>query len=177
MRLETMRKEIMTNTDEQSIDAFATSLKNLTPLEIRSKIAQLDSAMKQAKGSLGKDPFTLVHSFVPGMYCREIFAPKGMLIVTQLHKTEHFVFMLRGEVSIISEEGLQSRIKAPCMMISKVGAKRVVFTHEDTTWINVHANPTDLNDIKELEDIMIAKSYAELGLEEPSVTGGVKCLG
>lgn len=140
--------------------------KEQTPLEIRRKVLRLETAINLKKENLGPDPFPLKHTFVPGIYAREISAPAGMLIVTKLHKTEHFVFMLKGDVSILSEEGVK-RVKAPCMMVSPVGAKRAVYTHEDTVWINIHANPEDVTDLVKLESNIIAKDYKELGLADP----------
>lgn len=142
--------------------------KEQTPAQIREKIIRLESAINSKSESLGEDPFPLTHTFTPGIYCREVAAPKGMLIVTKIHKTEHPIFMLKGEVSILTEEGVK-RVKAPCMMISPIGVKRVVYTHEDTVWINVHANPSDTADLVKIEDALIAKSYDELELTETEV--------
>ena len=137
----------------------------LKPEEVRAKILRLEASMSKEEGSLGEDPFPLVHTFTPGIYCREIHAPAGMLIITKLHKTEHPVFMLKGEVSILTETGV-TRLVAPCMMVSAAGVKRVVYTHEDTVWINVHANPENIEDLEALEDKIIAKNYAELEAAE-----------
>lgn len=150
------------------ISTLATADEKQTPLQIREKIARLEGALNQTEGHLGPDPFPLKHHFAPGLYGREIIAPKGMLIVTKLHKTEHFVFLLKGDVSILSEEGVK-RVTGPCMMVSPVGAKRAVYTHKDTVWINVHVNPSDTKDLEKLEDELIAKNYDELELTEAEV--------
>ena len=136
---------------------------DLIPVDIKNKIMEIESAMRKSDVSLGEDPFPLKHTFTPGIYCREINVPCGMLVVTKIHKTEHVVFLLKGDVSILSEMGI-SRIKAPYYMISPVGAKRVVYTHEDTVWVNIHANPENSLDIKELENKIIAKDYKEVEL-------------
>lgn len=135
--------------------------------ERRAKISRLEEAMTAREDNLGEDPFPLTHSFAPGLYAREIFAPAGMLIVTKLHKQEHFIFMLSGDVSVLSEYGVE-RIKGPCMFKSPVGAKRAVYTHKDTVWVNVHHNPENSTDMFELEKNLIAENYAELGLEDPA---------
>lgn len=85
--------------------------------------------------------------------------------MTKFHKTEHPVFMLRGDVSILTDRGVE-RVKGPCMMVSPAGVKRVVYTHEDTVWINVHANPEDTTDLEEIEKGIIASGYDELALTE-----------
>ena len=130
----------------------------------REGVAQLEKDMAKIEGHLGPDPFPLKHSFAPGLYAREIIAPQGMLIVTRIHRTEHFVFILKGEVSVLTESGVE-RLQAPCMIRSKVGAKRVIYTHEETVWVNVYANGTDTEDKTELEGMIFAKSYD--GIELP----------
>lgn len=132
-------------------------------IRFRKGVAQLEADMAQIDGHLGPDPFPLKHSFAPGLYAREIIAPQGMLIVTRIHKTEHFVFILKGRVSVLTETGIE-RLQAPCMIRSKVGAKRVIYTHEETVWVNVYANSTDSEDMAELEGMVFAKSYDDIEL-------------
>ena len=136
---------------------------SLIPVDIRNKIMEIESAMIKSGVCLGEDPFPLKHTFVPGVYCREINVPRGMLVVTKIHKTERIVFLLKGDVSIMSEHGI-ARVQAPYYMVSPVGTKRVVYTHEDTVWVNIHANPENSLDLKELEDKIIAKDYKEVEL-------------
>lgn len=139
-------------------------------LKTREMIAKLEHAIKHTPGSLSADAFPIEHTFTDGLYARKIIVPAGMLIVTKLHKTEHLIFMLKGKVSVFSEQGgLEKCIQAPCMFISPAGAKRVVFIHEDTEWINVHANNDNTRDLEKLEHKIIAKNYSELGLTEPFV--------
>ena len=101
-----------------------------------------------------------------GLYARQVTCPAGAIIVTKLHKTEHFIFMLKGRVRVVTENGPQE-IVAPCMFRNPVGAKRAVHVLEDTVWVNVMANPDDLTDMDAIEDRYIAKSYSELGMVEP----------
>ena len=138
----------------------------MSDISTRSKIVALEDAIKARPDSLGEDPFPLEHSFAPGLYARQVTCPAGAIIVTKLHKTEHFIFMLRGRVQVVTEEGAKE-IVAPCMFKSPVGAKRAVHILEETVWINVMANPDNLTDMDDIEDRYIAKSYTELGLEEP----------
>ena len=86
--------------------------------------------------------------------------------MTKLHKTEHFIFMLKGRVQVVTEEGAKE-IVAPCMFRSPIGVKRAVHILEETVWVNVMANPDDLTDMDAIEDRYIAKNYSELGLKEP----------
>lgn len=141
-------------------------IKPIDNIQTRSKIAQLEEAIKAEPGSLGEDPFPLEHSFAPGLYARQVTCPAGAVIVTKLHKTEHFIFMLKGRVQVVTEDG-PVEIVAPCMFRNPIGVKRAVHVLEETVWVNVMANPDDLTDMDAIEDRYIAKSYTELGLEEP----------
>jgi len=110
----------------------------------------------------------LKHSFAEGIYCREIFIPQGMLLIGKIHKHSHPVFIMKGDITVVSEEGVR-RIKAPAYLISKEGIKRVGYAHEDTVWVNIHA--TRETDIEKIEEEIILKSYDEIDMEVR------KCLG
>ena len=70
------------------------------------------------------------HSFADGCYIREIFNPAGELIVTAIHKKEHPFFLMQGEMSILTEDGIK-HLKAPHHGITKPGTKRIIYTHTD----------------------------------------------
>lgn len=105
------------------------------------------------------DKCPLTHKYAPGVYVREIFIPKGMVVVGKIHKHDHPNFLMKGEVIVYTEFGGTERLKAPLSMISKAGTKRVVAALEDTVWITVHA--TCETDLEKIEDHVIAKSYEE----------------
>lgn len=103
----------------------------------------------------------LKHSFAEGVYVREIFIPAGMFLVGKIHKHCHPNFLMSGKVSVFTEEEGQQTLEGPLSMISKAGTKRAVYAHTDTVWITVHVNPTDTQDLDELEEIVIAKDFNE----------------
>lgn len=128
--------------------------------EMITRMLEVEEAIGSMPGAkFGDDACPLKHTFADGLYIREMRAPKGMLNVSKLHKTTHPYFILEGEFSVLTEKGLV-RIKAPFMGITKAGTKRVVYFHEDTTWITVHA--TEETDLEKIENELIAKSYEEL---------------
>lgn len=130
---------------------------------IRNEILNFETDMMNAKGvEFGdNENCPLTHSFSDGMYVREIAIPKGRLIVGKIHKHDHPNFLLKGEVTVVTESEGRKRIKAPCSMISTAGTKRIVYTHEDTVWATVHSNPDNYTDLSKLEEIVIAKNYDE----------------
>lgn len=130
---------------------------------IRANIVALESAMRayNTEHGLPEPDCPLIHAFAPGAYGRQIFIPKDTLVVGKIHKHAHLNFLMKGKVSVATEEG-PVLLEGPLMMVSKAGTKRVVYTHEDTVWATVHL--TDKTDLEQIEDEIIAKSYDELDL-------------
>jgi len=98
----------------------------------------------------------LKHTFADGLYIREIFMPKGQIISTGIHKKEHPYFVLKGDISVLRDEGIK-RIKAPYNGITKPGTKRLIYMHEDSVWITVHA--TDKSKVEDVLNDVIAKDF------------------
>lgn len=138
----------------------------MTDIATRSKIIQLEEALKARPDSLGPDPFPLEHFFAPGLYARQVTCPAGAVIVTKLHKTEHFIFMLKGRVQVVTEDG-PVEIVGPCMFRNPVGVKRAVHVLEETVWVNIHHNPENIEDLGKLESEFIAEDYSALEAIEP----------
>ena len=99
------------------------------------------------------------HTFCKHQYVREIFNPAGEMLITKIHKVEHPFFLMKGEMSILSEEG-EMRISAPYYGVTPVGTKRVIMAHTDCTFVTVH--PTDKTNLEEIEKELIATEYTEL---------------
>jgi hypothetical protein len=97
----------------------------------------------------------LTHRFTPGLYVREIFMPKGTLVISKIHKTEHPYVVLKGHAAVLTEDGTVQQIKAPFIGITKAGTRRVLFVHEDCVWATFH--PTDLTDPAAIEEQIIEK--------------------
>ena len=102
------------------------------------------------------------HSFADGCYIREIFNPAGELLVTAIHKKEHAFFLMQGEMSILTEDGIK-HLKAPHHGITKPGTKRIIYTHSDCVFVTVHA--TNETDVAKIEEQVIAKDF-----QDPSIT-------
>lgn len=141
--------------------------------DIRKDILALEDKMRTIPGAFvgDTDNCPLKHSFADGVYVREIFIPKGTLIVGKLHKHAHPNFLMKGEVSVLTEEGPR-RLKAPLSMISPSGTKRVVYAHEDTIWITIHV--TKKKNLQKIEQEVIAKSYSELPQEKEKLLDFMK---
>jgi len=117
------------------------------------------------------DDCTLKHYFTPkdatygcSTYAREMFIPKGTLIIGKIHRHQHLNFISQGKVTVFTEFG-RKHLTAPCTFVSEVGLKRAVLAEEDTLWTTVHLTAFDSEaDLAKIEDEVIAPTYADLGL-------------
>ena len=141
----------------------------------RSSIVDFENKLRNIKGAfIGDNELCpLKHSFCDSMFVREIFIPKGTYLTGKIHKHEHPNFLLKGKVRVATEEGIEE-LTAPLSMISKAGTKRALYVVEDCTWVVVHQNPTNTQDISELEEMVIAKNYEEYDLFAKQLNGHAK---
>lgn len=100
----------------------------------------------------------LSHSFIPGGYARELTIPAGTLIVGKIHLHPCFNFVLRGEITVLTEDGVKT-ISAPAAFASEAGVKRVGLAHTDTVWTTVH--PTSETDLEALEKELTVDTFEE----------------
>ena len=100
------------------------------------------------------------HSFADGIYIREMGMKKGQLGFSAIHKHSYGFFLLSGILASSKEEGIEEFV-APCYIVSPRGAKRVVYAIEDCIITTVHANPTNTEDLSELEAINVAFNWKE----------------
>ncbi len=129
----------------------------------RRGILDLEKTMKQMDGydPEGKEICSIAHYFAPGIYAREMWMPAGCLITGKIHLTEHLNMLSQGSVSV-SNQGESILMTAPHTFVSKVGTKRAIYAHEDSTWTTIHA--TELTDPDEIEAEIIAETFEELDI-------------
>lgn len=146
-------------------------------VEMRAKVNAIEALMRNAPQA----EIPVTHHFANagtkrGVYAREIFIPKGTVLTGKIHKYEQINIMSRGEMSVLTEEGVK-RVRAPFTVVSPAGTKRIAYAHEDTVWTTIHA--TDETDLEKIEAAFIAKSDAEFleFCEAQRLPGEQKCLG
>ena len=100
----------------------------------------------------------LTHTFSDGVYAREIFMPKGHIVVGHVHKTRHLNIVSTGKARVYSE-GTITEIVAPYTFESGEGARKVLFIEEDMFWTTIHV--TDKTDVVELFDELVDKSASD----------------
>ena len=104
--------------------------------------------------------FRIENDFADQLYMRKMYMPKDCAVISAMHHTEHFWFLLKGRI-LVTTEGEQVEHIAPCYEKSLKGAKRLILSLEDSIFINVHKNPTNTRDMEDIE-----KSLYSINMEE-----------
>lgn len=94
--------------------------------------------------------------FAPNIYMRQMDTKAGTLMVTKMHKTEHFLIILKGSASVL-DNGELVHFKAPQIIKTKVGTKRVIYFHDDSSWLTAH--PTTETDLGVIEEQLIVPEH------------------
>jgi hypothetical protein len=103
-----------------------------------------------------------MHSFMGGVYIREILIPKGTLIIGKRHRHETCNILLKGTLSIFMGKHLPVKtLTGPCIFPSEPGAKKMGYAQTDAVFANIHPTyETDLEKIEE-EFIIPEEEYIE----------------
>jgi len=142
-------------------EAWEIGLEIRRRIEFREKMTELENTITEfgMQGGELHEANPVKHTFAGGCYIREIYNPANHLIVTKIHKKEHPFFLMKGSMSILTEDGIQE-IEAPYQGITKPGTKRAIYTHEECIFITVHA--TGNTSIEEVEEEVICAKYEDL---------------
>jgi hypothetical protein len=134
-------------------------------LSIKDKIEQLEESLIADSEKLGlvvgdSDMFPLKHTFVDGLYIREMSMAKGTFAIGKLQKHEHLWILLKGKLTITTISGTGDYI-GPCYVKANGGEKKAVYAHTDSVFLNVYPNKDNTTDLEEIENLWIAKNYLE----------------
>tara|TARA_R110000787_G_scaffold56053_3_gene129070 strand:- start:1380 stop:1847 length:468 start_codon:yes stop_codon:yes gene_type:complete len=106
------------------------------------------------------DKFKYKHTFADGIYVRQMTIEEGDVIMGAIHKHLHVWFLLSGNITVLTNGELKE-YQAPCTVLSEPGVKRVIYGNEESIFTNVHKNPTNTEDVRELEKQIVALNYEE----------------
>lgn len=107
----------------------------------RDAVVKLESEMRQ----MPQLDMPVNHHFADGVYVRELPIPKDAVIVGKLHKQSHVTLLTKGEVTILTQHGVE-RLSAPATFVSPAGTKRAIYAHEDSVLVTAHGSyETDLD--------------------------------
>lgn len=104
--------------------------------------------------------FPLEHTFADSIYIRQMTMNKDSLVVGAIHNHLHVWFLLSGHITVATEDESLEYL-APCHVLATPGTKRVIYANEDSVFVNVHKNPTNNQDIEELEREIVSATFEE----------------
>ena len=145
------KKEIVKNSREKilSFENALISISDGVNIEGDGKHVVTDSEIAKIK-----------HTFADGVYIRQMDMVKDSIVVGAIHKHLHVWFLLAGQITVATEDTTEDYI-APCYVVSTPGVKRVILANEDSIFVNVHKNPSNTQNIDELEKEIVALNYKE----------------
>jgi hypothetical protein len=136
---------------------------NVVQFPASKKIDSLEQYIRELPGHFvtdeeSSDHVQTYHYFTPGVYTRVLIRRAGVLIVGKRHRGSCLTILLRGQLVVTSStddvpEG--SVIEEGDLWISLPGTKRATFALEDSVLLTVHQNPTNTQDLAELERMII----------------------
>jgi hypothetical protein len=140
------------------------------PQLVRTFIRKLTNDLLALPGASNDMP--LKHTLSNGVYMREMFIPKGTLLVGKIHKLECINIVSKGDISILTETG-SGRITAGHTAVSPAGIQKVGFANEDTIFINIFR--TEEADIEKIESAIAYESFEAFdGAIAASVTNTIE---
>lgn len=121
---------------------------------MRERVFRMEKIMRESPPHV----FEVKHHFSKGLYARELFIPKGIVLTGKIHKYANLNIMSKGDLTVLTEDGMV-RIQAPFTVVSPPGTKRIAYAHEDTIWTSIHA--TEETDVAKIEAEVVAQDEAD----------------
>ncbi|MAN60801.1 MAG: hypothetical protein CMI60_02530 [Parvibaculum sp.] len=145
-----MKKEITLNKREE--------IKSLQELLINNA----DGVNIEGDGNkiVHSDNFPLKHTFADGIYVRQMDMKAGSIVVGAIHNHLHVWFLLTGHLAVATEDSIEEFV-APCYVLATPGSKRVIYAMEESIFVNIHKNPSNTENIDNLEKEIVSKTFEE----------------
>jgi hypothetical protein len=129
----------------------------------RKQVIEFEKLMQRGE----KIDVAIKDYFVDGLYAREAFIPKGVILTGMIHKYENLNIMSKGVMDVLVD-GQMQRVWAPFTTISPPGIKRIARAIEDTVWTTILR--TDLKSVDEIWKYFVTndeEEYLEFINKEP----------
>ena len=117
------------------------------------------------KNLVNNEEFPIKHNFSDQLYMREMKMKAGTFVVSAMHHTDHFWFLMTGRI-LVTTDGETVEHIAPCFEKSIKGAKRLIMCSEDCIFINIHKNPSNTRDLDEIENKLYSFTIEEYANKE-----------
>ena len=140
----------------------------LNPLaHVKPTIEQI-MGLQAAMAEYPQVELDLFHHFAAGVYARELHIPSGVGIVGKMHRTQHFLVVASGSISVTTSAG-QEDITGPRVVITEPGTKRAIYAYTDAVLFTFHV--TDETDLGKIEEIVIQPDPVLPGVEPLQIEG------
>jgi len=157
-----MSKPII-KSNNNKISTFTSDLEGLQNLFIENN--HVEGIYGDGKNLVNNEMFRIENEFSDQLYMRKMYMPKECVVISAMHHTEHFWFLLKGRI-LVTTDSEQIEHIAPCYEKSMKGAKRLILSLEDSLFINVHKNPTNTKDMEEVEESLYSITIEEYNKKE-----------
>lgn len=139
--------------------------KELTESEFREWIESTEQSVKESIETFDRHTclshgFKLEEAMTPGIYIRELTMPANSLVFSKVHITEHPYVITRGVVSVYDGKTVNT-FTAPHKGITKSGTKRLLYVHEETTWVTFHPAPSDKIEEMDKNGVITCDTFEE----------------
>lgn len=135
------------------MDHAVQSIEAIEKLEKYEQLAEVMLGMPQVS-------IPVKHTFGPGVYMREITIPAGTFALGHAHKHDCINIVVSGKASMLGDDGQAFIMEAPKTFVSKAFTQKFGYIIEDLTHITVHANPDEVRDLDQLEEMFLVESTA-----------------
>lgn len=119
----------------------------MNEVALQQRLRMAAASLQKAAEDMPQVDCPVRHYFAPGMYCREMTIPEGVVCVGAVHKHEHLAILSKGKLRLTTEQGVVE-FDAPAMIHSYPGIKRVAYAITEVVITTIHHNPTDTQDME-----------------------------
>jgi len=160
-----VQEEVVNVHKETGVTNYKQKLEDLQNVMIANN--DIDGIYGDGKTLVNNDEFQITHDFSDQLYMRKMRMPEGSFVVSAIHHTDHFWFLLSGRIFVTTDEETVEHV-APCYARSIKGAKRFIVCAEECLFINIHKNPSNSKDIEEVQDELYSITIEEYNKKEKS---------
>ena len=125
----------------------------------------IEGVYGDGKSLVNNEEFPITNNFTDGLYMRQMKMKADTVVISAMHHTNHFWFLLSGKVIVQADDETVEHV-APCWSYSTKGTKRLIRCIEDCVWINVIANPSDTRDMEQIEANFFSMTLEEYNKKE-----------
>jgi hypothetical protein len=112
-----MSKNIIKSNNKE-LSTFTSDLENLQNLFIQNN--HIEGIYGDGKNLVNNEMFRIENEFSDQLYMRKMYMPKECVVISAMHHTEHFWFLLKGRI-LVTTDGEQIEHIAPCYEKSMKG--------------------------------------------------------